>query len=70
MDSSQLCTTCVIWMICFMLSDTPLNFKCVIYCKLITVDDSHVGYLAQVLSHIEMFCFTVAWLHCFRNFSA
>jgi hypothetical protein len=35
--------------------------------QLITVDDSRVGYLAQILSHIEMFCFTVAWLHGFKN---
>jgi hypothetical protein len=35
--------------------------------QLITVDDSRVGYLAQLLSRIEMFCFTVAWLHGFRN---
>ena len=61
------CTPCVVWMSCFHARRYPLSFKHVIDCKLTTVDDRHVGYLVRFLSHIELFCFTVAWLHCLGN---
>ena len=61
------CTPCIVWMICFHTQWYPLIFKHVIDCKLTTVDDRCVGYLVRFLSHIELFRFTMAWLHSFKN---